>query len=89
MYILNVSIKAKGEFNESVFFITFNAQATVEQEIVILKDAKGEPILSKEELVKGLESGVLYTSLNHQENPYIIRILDGGSIEYSDDSFIE
>jgi hypothetical protein len=82
-------LKQRGNSMSQSFFITFNAQATVEQEIVILKDAKGEPILSKEELVKGLESGVLYTSLNHQENPYIIRILDGGSIEYSDDSFIE
>lgn len=81
MYILNASIKAKGNPMSQSFFITFNAQATVEQEIVILKDAKGEPIVSREELVKGLESGDFYTSLNHQENPYIIRILDGGSIQ--------
>lgn len=81
MYILNASIKAKGNPMSQFFSIIFNAQATVEQEIIILKDAKGEPIVSREELVRGLESGTLYTSLNYQENPYIIRILDGGIIQ--------
>ena len=63
------------------FFITFNAQATIEQEIIVLKDGEGKPFVTPEELVQGLESGDFYTSLNHLENPYIIRILDGGSIQ--------
>jgi hypothetical protein len=62
------------------FFITFNAQVTVEQEIIILMH-NGKPIVSKEELVEGLEKNYFYTSLNHQQNPYIIRILEGGDIQ--------
>ena len=62
------------------FFITFNAQVTVEQEIIILMH-NGKPIVSKEELVEGLEKGEFYTSLNSKENPYIIRLLEGGSIQ--------
>ena len=63
------------------FFITFNAQATIEQEIIVLKDKDGNFLVTPEELVKGLEEGEFYTSLNHLHNPYIIRILDGGAIQ--------
>jgi hypothetical protein len=65
----------------STFFMTFNAQATIEQEISIIVDANNIPLVSKEELVEGLEKGEFYTSLNSKENPYIIRLLEGGSIQ--------
>lgn len=61
--------------------ITFTVNATAEQEVSILRDSNGDPVVTKEELVNGLKKGEFFTSMNIQANPYIIRILNDGYIQ--------